>query len=229
MEISCKRCGTKLDVDSSLVGQEVRCPKCEFPFEVQETVANSGDSPGAATSHTLSGAADSTSENSADHITTPSRSTLFLQIPEGSIYGPVERKTLDNWVRQGRVSSDCRLRYASEDSWYSSLVDYPMLQEAGNPFAAGTLSAPRQRFQPHRGNLIFGLSILGCIIPFLSIWPAVIGTRDLQLMRTGKRDPAGAVLTRAGQAIAMVSSMIWIGAFAVALLAALIHVMNSFQ
>ena len=150
----------------------------------------------------------------------------MLQIPEGSTYGPVDRKTLDNWVREGRVSSDCRLRRVPEDSWYSSLVDYPMLQEVGNPFASGALSTPTQEVKAHRGNLIFGLSILGCIIPFLSVWPAVIGTRDLHLMRLGKLDPSGAALTRAGQAIAMVSSIIWFGAFAVSLLALLARMMD---
>ena len=93
-------------------------------------------------------------------------------------------------------------------------------------------SAPQQvatnllNMEPHRGRLVVGLALAGCIVPFLSVWPAVLGTRDLRQIRNGKMDPSGDSLTRAGQAIAMVASLIWVGAFAIALLAMLIGVVG---
>ena len=56
------------------------------------------------------------------------------------------------------------------------------------------------------------------MVPFVSIWLAIMGTGDLRQMTLGKIDPSGVVVTCAGQAIARVSSLIWTRAVSVALL-----------
>ena len=62
------------------------------------------------------------------------------------------------------------------------------------------------------------LALIGCFVPFLSLLPAVLGTSDLRRIQSGKVDPSGESLTRAGQIIAMVATMFWLAAFAVGLL-----------
>lgn len=215
IQIHCGQCDAKLHVEDSLVGGEVRCPKCEYVIQVQQETAES----------------EASEQTSADRVesttngTTEEEHAWHLRIPEGRVYGPVDKKILDQWVTEGRVSHDCEVRHdgSTEDDWHSAVITYPMLREEGNPFRTRRSTGVPQRLKPHRGPLIFALAIAGCLVPFLSIWPAILGTRDLRQMNLGRMDASGDVLTRAGQAVAMVSSMIWVGAFGIAMLALLIH------
>ena len=222
MEVNCVRCNTKLVIDDSMQGQDVRCPKCEFVFVANPAVKMASGSGGEHVSVTDGEPTDSEPVIPND----PSPECWFLRIPEGNEFGPVDRATLDNWVREGRISHDCELRDAGTDVWNAATVEYPVLQE-GNPFAS-TADPHLKRLKPHRGTLVLGLSIAGCFVPFLSMIPAMIGTRDLHEMSAGRMDPGGEATTRAGQAISMVASMIWIGAFAIALLGMLIQLIGRF-
>jgi hypothetical protein len=224
METACDRCHKKLTVDESLVGREVRCPGCEYTFEVEPIRA---DNPAPENDVRQVDSRGIEEVKIGDEVAIDQEiSRWFLRTPEGGEFGPVDRPILDTWVQEGRVASDCQLRSEAETTWHSSVRVYPVLQEAGNPFASQASLLPRQEIKPHRGKLILGLSIVGCVVPFLSLWPVVIGARDLRLMNLGKMDSAGDVMTRAGQAIAMVSLMIWIVAFAFMLLATLISMMS---
>jgi len=151
----------------------------------------------------------------------------YLRIPEGKVYGPVNQLEFESWIEEGRVSADCRMRRDTETEWSLATEIYPVLAMEGNPFAEEPIDKSKVGdFAPHRGAMMFALSIIGCVVPFVSFWPAVMGTRDLHRMNQGKLDPRGDTLTRAGQAIAMISSMIWISAFALGLLVLLIQTMN---
>ena len=263
MKVKCKKCGEKLEVSDELVGQQVRCPKCEYVVEVtaDETSEShsvskdlaseqrAADSFEAATharesesatqnidvAHPVEGqdsAQEHVSVDEAEKLPWETAKEWYLKIPEGLDFGPTSLEQLDQWVTQGRVSAACKVRYDQED-WQAASDFYSELVEAGNPFeqkpvgtVAATSSTPARHLEPHRGTLVLSLAIAGCIVPFLSVWPAVIGTRDLRLMSLGKMDPSGNAMTRSGQAIAMVASMIWFGAFAIGLLAILIATMN---
>lgn len=248
MQVQCKKCAERLTVDSQFAGREVRCPTCEYVFVVDvgsvqdETTLDVTEQtddfqpkpshlqPEAAVDLTPGSPRSATEGRSpsggqASRLPNADDQTWRLRIPEGHEFGPVRRDILDQWVREGRVSDDCQLMPEGDDRWVSATMLYPVLDESGNPFAP--TSARLSKTAPHRGGLILGLSIVGCVVPFVSLWPAVIGTRDLRLMNLGKMDPSGDGITRSGQAIAMVSSIIWIGAFAVILLVMLIRSVSS--
>ena len=163
MEVNCVRCNTKLVIDDSMQGQDVRCPKCEFVFVANPAVKTASGTGGEHVSVTDVEPTDSEPVIPND----PSPECWFLRIPEGNEFGPVDRATLDNWVREGRISHDCELRDAGTDVWNAATVEYPVLQE-GNPFAS-TADPHLKRLKPHRGTLVLGLSIAGCFVPFLSI------------------------------------------------------------
>lgn len=247
METTCTHCNSKLAVDPSLVGREVRCPTCEYVFVVPDTneiqrdigsvdVANSLvdgpqvepslDHAGDETEAKISAAQNE--QQAADAMVSigSDESLWMVRIPEGRDFGPVNRNTLDTWVRQGRIAENCSLRRKQDSDWLPAVAIYPVLDEQGSPFARGH-SNSLQQMMGHRGKLILGLAFAGCIVPFLSIGPAVMGTRDLRRMQQGKMDSSGANMTRAGQAISMVASLIWTGAFAVALLAMLIRLVSN--
>ena len=222
MKVNCTRCETKLVIDDSMNGQDFRCPKCEFIFVAK---------PAEKAPSQERGVLVASNDNETPELGQETPSELeperwFLRIPEGNEFGPVDRPTLDNWVREGRISHDCELREAGVDVWSAATLEYGVLHE-GNPFASSA-DPHMKRTKPHRGNLVLGLSIAGCVIPFLSMIPAMIGTRDLREMSAGRMDPSGEPATRAGQAIAMVASMIWIGAFAIALLVMLVQMVGRF-
>jgi|GEM_PF-363467 len=264
MKVKCNKCGQNLVVSEDLVGEQVRCPRCEFVVEVtvneaQEPTSKSKDEPsertesleertGAVSSsgvptqetesqlnksdaHESEAVLDAEPVHEQEPLPWETAKEWFLKIPEGLEFGPNSLERLDQWVTQGRVSASCKVRYDKED-WQAAGDFYPELVEDGNPFgqklvsAVGTSAAPVRHLEPHRGTLVLSLAIAGCVVPFLSVWPAVIGTRDLRLMSLGKMDPSGDAMTRSGQAIAMVASMIWFGAFAIGLLAILIATMN---
>ena len=246
METTCTHCNSRLTVDTSLVGSEVRCPTCEYVFVVPDTneiqreigsvdvenslvdgpqVEPSLDHAGDETEAKISAAQNEQQAADAMGSIGSDESLWMVRLPEGRDFGPVNRNTLDTWVRQGRIAEDCSLRRKQDSDWLPAAAVYPVLDEQGSPFARGH-SNSLQRMMGHRGKLILGLAFAGCIVPFLSIGPAVMGTRDLRRMQQGKMDSSGANMTRAGQAISMVASLIWIGAFAVALLAMLISLVN---
>jgi hypothetical protein len=68
------------------------------------------------------------------------------------------------------------------------------------------------RYAPHRGGLIFALGIIGFVsgCPIFSIVAWVMGTSDVNEMRSGRMDPSGMSLTQAGRILGMIYSMLWI-------------------
>lgn len=239
MQIICSKCRAVLNIDESSVGAQVRCPKCDFVVDVEENRGaedrNSEKNQASqenvhrkqldATPHQMTPMGnDSPEEIPQKTQDVEENLAWYLRVPEGTEFGPINSEQLDIWVSQGRVSSDCLVRSNSSD-WQCANLVYPMLNDEGNvPQRTKTV---RSSIEPHRGTLILGLAIAGCFVPFLSLWPAALGTRDLRLMSQGKMDRSGDAMTRSGQAIGMVSSMIWVGAFAIALLWSLIRMMST--
>jgi ferric-dicitrate binding protein FerR (iron transport regulator) len=81
----------------------------------------------------------------------------------------------------------------------------------------------RRRRQPHRGSTILVLGILGlvlCVPLGIAAW--VMGTSDLAAMSRGEMDRSGEGMTRAGQIlgiIATVLAILWFCVFGMLLLA----------
>lgn len=227
-----------------MVGQQVRCPKCEYIVQVEFDGSEAfGDK---LTGHQReSDRSDSRSnpptsqENAGNSGQSTPCDNWFLRIPEGHEFGPISLTELDKWVAEGRVSTDCQIRN-SDPEWQSAADFYPELVTEGSTSVPSGSSEPArhvleaqgrvpQVLEPHRGGFILSLAFAGCVVPFLSVWPAVICTRDLQRMSVGKMDLRGEAMTRSGQAIAMVASMIWFGAFVIGLLAVLIRAMSRYS
>ena len=237
VDFECTQCHQRLVVKAEYIGKEVRCPHCEYcvvvpqrsPDEAEKTVQEVPADAVVSADTLPDDLRVPPSQDEPTPLATPANDQVQvwkLRTPEGYEYGPVDRQKLDSWVAQGRVDCACSLKPDESDDWISAVDVYPILDESGNPFAAKKIGNRFQHLEPHRGRLIVGLALAGCVLPFLSVWPAVLGTRDLRQIRQGKMDPSGDSLTRAGQAIAMVASLIWVGAFAIALLAMLIGVIG---
>ncbi|MFO0819236.1 MAG: hypothetical protein U1A77_14915 [Pirellulales bacterium] len=117
-----------------------------------------------------------------------------LLTPEGLNYGPVTRDTLERWVREGRVTGDCRVRCVGDETWRSAEMEFPVLTPPSSPpagvasvSASGVVTPaavnsgashrganglavgdqtplPAAAMSPHRGPLILTLAIVGVFV-----------------------------------------------------------------
>ena len=159
MKVRCTKCEQNLEVSADLLGQQVRCPKCEFVVDLVASVEspanlNERDS---LERETVSSPEFTTKDQTADLVTEssdrvacgeghtelsdsvsreliddeekkrelPQPTEWLLRIPEGFDFGPVGRAGLDEWVSQGRVATDCKIRNESVD-WMPALDFYPL-------------------------------------------------------------------------------------------------------
>lgn len=210
-------------------GSQVECPGCHTisPFSPRES-ASSPVLPTLASEKTAGAAAPSLSPGYGERppaepprtpgITGPVPPATYMQTPEGQIFGPVNRETLDGWVREGRVSQDCRLRehgeWQSADQWFPQLREFVPISHSAESAAvvAPIPSAPFQYLRPHRGRFILMLAVVGMAIwcPVLTIMAWVIGSADLLEMDAGRIDPAGRQWTTWGKNLGMVMALGWI-------------------
>jgi hypothetical protein len=95
MKIECPHCSAQLRGKPELAGKRVSCPKCgeqvTIPAASKETPAEA--------------AAIATSE------------LWEVRTEDGTIYGPVEKVELDQWVAEDRLDEHCQLRQANSQSW----------------------------------------------------------------------------------------------------------------
>jgi hypothetical protein len=80
--------------------------------------------------------------------------------------------------------------------------------------AKGT-STPRT--QPHRGQLVFTLGILGWFIPVVSIIAWIMGHADLEAMKAGTMDRGGQSATYSGKMLGMLATLLHAGVLALIL------------
>ncbi len=195
----CQACGATLSVADEHAGRQARCPKCGQTY----TVPQAGGEAEVSAAASRPDAIDRWSMLGVD----------------GRVYGPVDRPTLDRWVAEGRVSTECQLRQGDQP-WQPAADYYPDLVAASppNPFAAGGRSdaatpTPRSGLgRPHRGGLILALAIIGlvtgCVIPSAMAW--IMGGGDLKKMERGEMDREGYGLTQAGKIIGQVMTIIFL-------------------
>jgi len=228
----CPQCNTQLTVSDDMVEQDVRCPRCDRIFAVESTQPLLLESAGVADTCSEKGVThgderadgESSGDRQEKSIETPP--SWLLRTPEGNQYGPVDQATLDHWVSQGRVADDCRLREVNSDTWEPAGKLYPMLIDEGNPFVTQSGINTTGNLEPHRGRVVLSIALAGCVIPFVSVLAAIMGTSDLRRMELRKMARKGESLTRAGQVIGTVASMVWIATFAIGLLVLLLRAMR---
>jgi hypothetical protein len=159
----------------------------------------------------------------------PAPPRWHMRTPEGQTYGPVTQEELDRWVREGRLAADCQLATDPAGPWQPATDRFPTLKpptpfqpapiqpppapvfQAPSPFSVGSNPA-RLFLVPHRGGLILVLGLLGFVVgcPIFSLMAWVMGSGDLREIQSGRMDPSGESLTRAGQILGMLLSIPWI-------------------
>ena len=218
IETICQGCARKLRVADEYAGKKARCPECGMIY-------------------TVPGAVDATfptamRSSSADTVDSATSGRWQLRIPDGRVYGPVAKSELDQWLREGRITSACHLLRDGSQTWHPADTIYPELatyaagpavkqpSRGGNPFADESVGQPyapsyvaqpmhRSRLAPHRGVLILILAILGWAVCFVfAPFAWAMGSADLRAMRTGSMDPSGMGLTQAGMILGMIQTIL---------------------
>ena len=199
IETECEGCGVQLRVADEYAGRQARCPQCGNEYAVPQLAQPGPIRP--------------------EPKTGPSSSAQwYVQTPEGQMYGPVTRDTLDNWVREGRVNASCQLRDSANGTWKLASVVYPHLAPqpsptSPNPYSANPYDSPRtirqSNIEPHRGAFVLVLGILGFLVcPIFSPFAWIMGKGDIRKMDAGVMDPEGRTLTQVGMILGMIYSCI---------------------
>ena len=201
IEVRCEGCGRTLRVADEHAGKALRCPACNH---ISTAPAAGGSPPG---------------------DLAPPAARWHMRTPEGQTYGPVDEEELARWAREGRLAGDCELASSAAGPWQPATVKFPALRrpapepirtpvvppaytptfQAPSPFAPSATGPANRYLVPHRGGLILVLGLLGFIVgcPIFSLMAWVMGSGDLREIRSGRMDPSGEALTRAGQILGM--------------------------
>ncbi|HTN73863.1 MAG TPA: hypothetical protein VL096_01400 [Pirellulaceae bacterium] len=230
IETICQGCQKKLRVADEHAGKQARCPGCGNIYVVPQPTPLSYSPP-------------SFAEKPASVYANPPAKEVgdrwFMKIDDGREFGPVDRPTLDQWLRENRIGPSTRLKREFDSQWQLALAFFPSLAPqpthraatANNPFSEqaayaapnpyATPGAPANygpRVEPHRGGLILALGLIswfsGCFIVGIVGW--VLASTDLSKMRRGEMDSSGYGLTQAGMIIGMIHAILvglFIGGF----------------
>ncbi len=221
-EVSCQSCGQVLRLSDQDAGKKARCPKCKHVF----TVPDRGNP--ALSEFDAAGSEDSPRTEPLWHV----------RIQDGRQYGPINKRELDSWVAEGRVTRDCKVRRDGDVTWLAASAVYPVLtkgaapftgqnpfteqssQADSNPYASpsytpadsfGDSTWRRSRYQkPHRGGTILALGIAGIFCcAFLGIAAWIMAINDLREMSNGRMDPRGRGLTIAGMIVGIIATIMY--------------------
>ncbi len=217
IETICEGCGRRLRVPDQHAGQQARCPACRRVYTVPR--------------------ADPVAR--ADHPTQPWQPRhdsvkWRLRIPDGQVFGPVEKRELDQWLAEGRISLMCQVQSEASAEWMPAAELYPVLLQSAqatddlesrgvprysefDPDALRHVThghfystpAPRRYLAAHRGGLMLGLGLLGLCCGIFGVLAWVLSSHDLHEMRAGRMDPRGHSLTLAGCILGIVSTVLW--------------------
>ena len=151
----CPKCGKKLRAPDDRLGKQAKCPQCKNPFTIQ---AAAGMSPGAdggsaqprPTPRPQLAAqpiAHPRPQPTAQPITQPrpqptaqptvtAQGNWFVQMADGTEYGPVSKHDLDAWVTEDRLDRDSQVLQEGWAQWKWAEDVYPQLAGGdANPFA----------------------------------------------------------------------------------------------
>lgn len=243
IETDCPGCERRLRVGDEYAGRQARCPVCAHVYTVPQPTpeavgaslsSSAGRSPESSSyygppSSPSAPAAPSYTPTASSYTPAADNSNWWLRTPDGRSYGPIGKTEMDRWVAEGRVTSECLLRYG-ERAWEPADRQYPGLREKSRgvsiqPYGGATWSPPIQPIYapaghrvrspheaPHRGAVILVLGLLAVVMgcPILSIMAWVMGSADIRAINAGRMDREGYSLTYAGYMIGMIYSLITI-------------------
>lgn len=161
------------------------------------------------------GNSDASSSSQAD--------MYYLEAPGGSVYGPVDWRTLVAWKNQGRVGPGFRIRKGENGAWQvASSTD--LYASTANPFSdtvPGTSQNPVPQYsypysQQDRSGLILVLGILAWVLMFgcgpfatiMGILAWVFGAQDLAAARQGRLDPRTLTTIQIGYYLGMIQVLL---------------------
>jgi hypothetical protein len=171
MELTCSGCQHRLRVGDDAIGKRVRCPQCneiqyvpveERPAATQQSI---GQQP---TGQQPAGSASFSPE------------TWRMRDQRGNEYGPVSRTELNQWVAEGRVTSDSQLLCSLTGHWTWAGDVYPAIRNSmGNQNSLGSLGygrspagAPGTEYSD-KSKVVAGL--LGLFLGYLGIHRFYLG------------------------------------------------------
>ncbi len=107
------------------------------------------------------------------------------------------------------------------DSWGGApgLWDKKALEDLVQLLAAKQVADNPSLVQPHRGQTVFALGVLGCVLPLFAIIAWAVGNQDLEAMNDGKMDRSGYSQTDSGRALGKAASLVYAGLLGVIFLA----------
>ena len=117
IEISCDNCSKRLRVPDTAAGKRVKCPGCQTVLSVP-----AGGGGGSSAGATAGGA------------------KYHLKTEDGQTFGPVPKKELDDWLKEGRITAECQILKDGGEQWQWATDLYPQLDEgaSGAGGAAGS-------------------------------------------------------------------------------------------
>lgn len=133
IEITCTGCERRLRVPDKVAGKRIKCPKCETVLHVPEA---SGEEASAGAEDVVEQEpaakkpepiAEKPEPKPAPEPSLPDR--WYMKTEEGADYGPVPRAELDEWVQEGRVTSDCQILQDGAEQWQWASDVFPELEE----------------------------------------------------------------------------------------------------
>ena len=114
IEFECPNCKSVLRVADETAGKRARCPQCQVINDIPGDPVEDVTLP------------PSSSMGIPRSETTGSVDQYYIDSVSGQSYGPVNKLQLDDWVSQGRVSKDCRIRCSGGETVPSTEL-YPDL------------------------------------------------------------------------------------------------------
>ena len=152
----------------------------------------------------------------------------YLKNAADQQYGPVPKSQIVEWINEGRIDDTFQVRQA-EGTWQQTSQlfrelprretrDRTRKRTEDRPgtdvdnATDNTLTAADDYLQPHHGEVVLALSVLGlfccgCGLP-LSLIATVWGALQLGKIRDGTVDPSGRGMLRAGSLLGMVPCVI---------------------
>lgn len=229
-EYRCDVCKSALTVRESDIGKRIRCPNCGMIAEYGGETVNRESAIDAPASEFRESGSNQPTGISDDRFRIDEDSDRWsLKSPDGVVYGPVPRLELDEWEREGRVSSKFLVQRAGQMHWQSALVLYPHLAQARPaPQNASQRAAGRQPIgegshgqRPLRSNngvgilmvAVIGIFLIPGVVFGLIAW--IMGRSERRAMARGECSRNNEFLVHIGYYLGIVSTLcglaIWLG------------------
>lgn len=170
MELTCTGCRNRLRVGDDAVGKRVRCPQCR---QIQYVPQPATDSREPAAAGQVGRGPDGWPGQRGGPVV-GGESRWRVRDARGDEYGPVDRRELDQWVMEGRLTDRCDVMDTATGRWLPADEVYPALRNGGSRQLRGTSGQPlRVGEVSDKSKTIAGL--LGLFFGFLGIHRFYLG------------------------------------------------------